>query len=265
MNEEKFRIACDRVVFQDPGVNRFGSDATNGIGTLGEKTVHAVLKHYLSPDESVHEQRYNGYIADILQFGECDSIKEEPSVQIMEVQTRNFEKLRGKLDSFLDTAEVTVVYPVAKTKWISWIDLETGDVTKKRKSPKTSGAWELLPELYKIKMYLKHPNLRIHVVLINVVEYRNLNGWSKDKKKGSSRFDGIPVSLEEEVSIRYAADYLQLIPENLGDSFTAKEYSAAAKMSLSRSRTALHVLHHMDAVRRIGKSGKAFLYQRESV
>jgi hypothetical protein len=38
----------------------------NGIGTLAEKTVHAVLKHYLVPKEQCHEIKCNGYVADIM-------------------------------------------------------------------------------------------------------------------------------------------------------------------------------------------------------
>ena len=38
-----------------------------GIGRLGEKTVHAVLKYYLESDESCHEQKVEGFYADILQ------------------------------------------------------------------------------------------------------------------------------------------------------------------------------------------------------
>lgn len=37
-----------------------------GIGTLSEKTLHAVLKMYYEPDEDNHEVAIDGYFADIL-------------------------------------------------------------------------------------------------------------------------------------------------------------------------------------------------------
>lgn len=36
-----------------------------GIGTLSEKTLHAVLKLYYEPDEDKHEVAMSGYYADV--------------------------------------------------------------------------------------------------------------------------------------------------------------------------------------------------------
>lgn len=43
----RFTAATERII----GKNR----ERNGIGTLSEKTVHAVLKNYYAPDETQHE------------------------------------------------------------------------------------------------------------------------------------------------------------------------------------------------------------------
>ena len=61
----------------------------NGIGTLREKTIHSVLKYYYAPDSVYHEIKIGSYVADICVDGE-----------IFEVQTRNFNKMRDKLDFF---------------------------------------------------------------------------------------------------------------------------------------------------------------------
>jgi tryptophan 2,3-dioxygenase len=42
MDKQLFLQACDEVIGQQQGMN--------GIGTLGEKTVHSVLKYYLFPE-----------------------------------------------------------------------------------------------------------------------------------------------------------------------------------------------------------------------
>lgn len=78
-----------------------------GIGTLGERTLHMVLKRYFEPDESLHEIRVGGFVADIVR----------PN-GIIEIQTRDFSKLRRKLAAFLELGPVTVVYPVP---WAGWL------------------------------------------------------------------------------------------------------------------------------------------------
>ena len=68
----------------------------------------------------------------------------------------NAPKLRRKLDTFLKYYPVTIVYPIVHTKYLYWIDEETGEISSKRKSPKTGTIYDAVPELYKIKMYLNN-------------------------------------------------------------------------------------------------------------
>lgn len=235
---------CDEVIGQQKGLN--------GIGTLGEKTVHSVLKSYLSPDSINHEIKIGGYVADI-----CTG------KEIIEIQTRNFDKLRKKLLAFLAFAPVTVVYPIPNVKWIRWVNPQTGEISPPRKSPKLGTPYAIFPELYKIKDYLLHPNLNLHIVLLNLEEYRFLDGWSQDKKKGSSRCDRIPTELVQELRICDITDYQRLIPDILNDTFTSKDFKKASGLSLSAAQTALNILHYVGAVDRIGKKGNAYLYIRE--
>ena len=227
-----------------------------GIGTLGEKTLHAALKRWFEPDEQAHEIRVGGFVADIV--GEQG---------IIEIQTAGFDKLRKKLAAFLDAAQVTVVYPVAHLKWLIWIDPDTGDVTKRRKSPKVGRYAEALPEFYKIKPLLTHPNLRLCVLLVDMEEYRLLSGWSKDKKKGSARYERIPLAVAGRLDISSTEDWAGFLPNpgapglGLPCPFTSKDYAKATGLNLSRAQTALNVLHAVDAVRRVGKQGNSYLYE----
>ena len=182
MDRQAFDEACEKIIYKERDID--------GIGTLGEKTLHAVLKHYMEPEVARHEQKVGSFVADILN-----------EQGIIEIQTANFNVMRRKLDAFLPEYPVTIVYPIPATKWLAWIDEETGEVTKKRKSPKQGTQYQAFRELYKIKPYLTHPNLRIQLLLIDVEESRLLNGWSADRKKGSVRFDRIPVGLVEELEI----------------------------------------------------------------
>ncbi len=96
-----------------------------GIGTLSEKTVHAVLKHYYAPDTAAQEIPVGDFVADI-----------RTEEGIIEIQTRSFDSMRKKLAAFLPLYPVTVVYPIPHIKWLRWIDEETGEASPKRKSPK---------------------------------------------------------------------------------------------------------------------------------
>jgi hypothetical protein len=170
--------------------------------------------------------------------------------------------MRDKLSYFLEEHEVTIIYPVAHTKWLSWLDMETGEVTSKRKSPKTGTIYNIIPELYKIKMFVGNPRLHFIICLIDVEETRYLNGWSKDKKRGSSRRDGIPVGIFDEVRIDALNDYRLFLPDNLPYEFTSGELGAVAKIPVNKAGTLLNVLLETGVVKRIGKRGNSYVYSR---
>ncbi len=221
-----------------------------GIGTLQEKTVHAVLKHYYAPDEEEHEIPIQGYVADIYRDG-----------QIIEIQNGNFYKMRSKLETFLRDYEVTVVYPIPHIKWLIWIDEESGELSPRRKSPVTGNAYKAFAELYRIKNYLKHENLHFRFPLVDMEEYRLLNGWSKDRKKGSCRYDRIPVALFDEVVIERREDYLQFLPIELPEEFTSKDLAKVAKIPAKVAGQTLHILTYLQVTQQIGKRERLFVYR----
>lgn len=237
-----FKKACKKIC----GVER----TRDSIGILSEKTVHAVLKNYLVPNEDWHEIKCGRYVADIFYEGE-----------IIEIQTAGFDKLRKKLNAFLPDYHVTVVYPVPYEKRLFWIDEETGEVKDQRKSPKKGSKYDCFSELYKIKQYIKDPHFHLRIILMNVEEYRLLNGWSKDKKKGSVRHDRIPVDLVDDIFINNEKDYSQFFPEKTPEEFTSKDYKKHTKLTIKNARTALNVLYYMNAVERIGKTGNNYIYK----
>ena len=90
-DQERFEQAKQKII----GIDR----QRLGIGTLSEKTVHAILKNYYEPDEDRQEIPIENYVADIYADGE-----------IIEIQTRQFNKLRDKLQTFLP------LYPVRRRR-----------------------------------------------------------------------------------------------------------------------------------------------------
>lgn len=221
-----------------------------GIGTLSEKTVHAILKNYYEPDEDRQEIPIENYVADIYADGE-----------IIEIQTGQFNRMRDKLNIFLPLYPVTIVYPIPREKYLIWIDEVSGELSAPRKSPKRGNPYHAFPELYKIKMFLKSPNLRFKLALVDMEEYRLLNGWSRDRKKGSVRFDRIPTQLVEEVGIDCVQDYLQFVPYELEEPFTAKEFAGTVHITPKLAGVVLNLLYYVEAVERVGKKGNAYLYK----
>lgn len=221
-----------------------------GIGTLQEKTVHGILKDYYAPRKEMQEIPVNGYVADIF-----------TGKEIIEIQTANFNKMRDKLDKFLPDYPVTIVYPIPHIKWIGWIDEETGSCSALRKSPVRGTVYKAFYELYKIKQYLSDKNLHFCFPLLDLEEYRLLNGWSRDKKRGSCRYDRIPVSMVNEIHIDRIEDYMQLIPYELKEPFTVPDFARAAKIRKEEAGKVLHILNYLQVIERSGSQGRLYDYR----
>lgn len=241
MDKKAFDRAIRQIVNQERG--RYG------IGTLSEKTLHAVVKHYMEPDEDYHEVPLEGFVADIFRDN-----------TVTEIQTAHFDVLRRKLDKFLPLYPVTIVYPIPATKWVVWVDPESGLEVSKRKSPKKGSPYQAFRELYRIRNYLNHPNLQILFLFIDMDETKILDGWSRDKKKGATKYDRIPVELVDEMLFERVEDYRMMIPPELS-AFTTREYAKSTKIPLSHAQTALNIFYYLQLVERIGKKGNSYVYE----
>ncbi len=240
IDQELFEQALRKVLAQPKG--------TGGIGTLGEKSLHAVLKAYYEPYTDNHEILLGNYVADIV--GENG---------VIEIQSRQFEKLRGKLHAFLPLCPVTVVYPISAIKWLTSVDPVTGERISRRRSPKQGSLWLLFQELYQIKPFLPHPGLTIRAVLLETEETRLP---ARKPSRGKTRkLDLVPLRLIEEYDLREPPDYAKLLPA-LPEPFTSRELAAAEKISLSLAQTSLNVMYTLGCVERCGKDGNRYLYRR---
>ncbi len=238
----RFRQAMDRVLLTS-------ERERHGIGMQQEKTVHAVLKYFENSDEDCHEIPLEGRIADIYDGS-----------LITEVQTANMGVMRDKLDAFLPLHRVRIVHPVPCRKWVIWVDPETGEVGKRNRSPQVGSFFSAFRELYRISSYLNHPNLEIELLLIDMEEYRLRDGWSRDGKRGSHRYDRMPLSLEGRMLLTRPEDYLQFLPLTLEEPFTAAQLADAWHYRGRAVSQATVVLRRLGVIRQTGKKGRAYLY-----
>lgn len=231
------------------------ADASDGIGTLKEKRIHKVLKDYFDPDKSHQEIPHLGYIADI---------KNDDG--IIEIQTGGLSPLYPKLAAFLPESKVTLVHPMIAEKTLSWIDPKTAEITPKRKSPLHEKPIDGIIDLYNIRSHLGHENLNIRLVFIEVDEYRYRDGYARGGRKGSHRYDRIPIQLFDIVCLDSPVDYLQFLPEeHRSGEFTTTEYAKSMKISRNTAYYALTVLTSCGLLRKEGKRGNSYLYTMNSV
>lgn len=219
-----------------------------GIGTLGEKTMHAVIKRYIEPDITKHEQKMGAYVVDVATGG-----------KIFEIQTGQFNRLIPKLDRLLPSNRMTIVHPIQARKWLMWVDPDTGERSAPRLSPRRGKPCDVFRELYRIKPYLLHPNFSLVLLMTDLEEYRYLNGWSRDRKRGSHRKDRIPVRLQQIICVE-PPDFSALLPPDLPAAFTSADFAKAAKVSRRLAQVSLNVLNSVGTIQKSGKSGRMHLY-----
>ena len=223
-------------------------EGEDGIGTLGEKSVHRVLKYCCSPFSDGREVTVGGYVADVV--GEQG---------IIEIQSARFDRLRDKLGAFLSCCPVTVVWPAEREKWICMVDPQTGELLSRRKSPVHQTVYGIFPELYRLREYLPLPGLRFRVALLETEEYRYKR---PQKGRRAVRCDRIPLRLLGQEALDTPEDYLRLLPEGLPDLFGAKEVSDRLGLDQNSCRIMLRVMEAEGALCFAGKDGRRILFRK---
>lgn len=264
-------------------------DATGGIGTLGEKRLHAMVKDYLA-DRAYQEIRLDTFAsvpaspaaeASANEGVEPVTVKKETKKaarpryvadarvgnELFEVQTGGFYPLRPKLAYYLSHTDchVTVVRPIAATKYLSWIDPATGEVSEPRKSPKKGQARDIARELYWIAPFLGSGRVSIRLLFLEMREYRWKNGWGRDGKRGSERYERIPVALLDDMILATPADFSAVFlppPEQLPDGFTAAAYEKKSKIHGMATYSVLRLLTELGVLREAGKKGRSKTWER---
>ena len=242
MNSQKFDSICDS--YNDNLKER------DTIGLLNEKTLHAVLKLYMDDGaKNFQEKKIGSFYADLFN-GE----------EICEIQTRDLGKLCKKLEFFLEYYPVTIVHPIAAIKHISWIDPESGEISKPRKSPLKQGFAHSIRELYRIRDFVAHPNLHVKLLLLEVHDYKLKNGYGKDRKKRAHRYERFPIGLIDELDLDTPGDYLKIFPMLEGE-FTADTYAKFIGLDLSKARMAINLMIRLGLAEMVGKDGRKYVYK----
>lgn len=236
ISEDSFRRALDEVLH--------GQQLDEGVGVLSERTLHAVLKRCYEPYEGSREVKLGRFVADI--FSEDG---------VIEIQTGGFYPLKAKLAEFLEVTQVTIVHPIAHRRRLIWVDAKTGAAEPPKLSPRKGRVCEIFRELKWIGEFLAHPNLRIHLLLVDVDEYREYLGYRKNgARQRGERLDRIPTALVEQIRLERPEDYARLCPPDLPERFGSAEFSKAAQVDRSTAQAALKVLSDLGVLIRDASS-----------
>ena len=231
-----------------------------GIGLYEEKRLHSVLKRWLCDDFAAHEQKVTGrgekkrrFVADIL----------TPDGQIYEIQTGKLYPLAKKIDFYMEETDhrVTVVHPLIARKYVSWMKPETGEVTARNRSPKSEKLLQGLAQLKPFLPYLGDPRFSVLFPAIEADEYRLLDGWANGGKRGSHRYELIPLSLMEATRLVAKEDYVALFPAGAPETFTAREFGKLAHLAGYDLYDALAVFEGLGVLEKVGLRGRAALYR----
>ena len=227
-----------------------------GIGTLQEKRLHAAIKHFLCPKEEYHEVGVGNtrFVSDV-RVGNL----------AFEVQTGAFLPMKKKIEHYLEHTECTVmvVHPIPVRKWISWIDPKTLEIAPRVRSPKRGRPEDLLPELYCLRPYLGHPRLQFHLLFLEVEDFRLQNGRrSRDGKRGSERYERIPLALLGEMEFASPADFAIYVPKDLPPHFTVKQFSELTRIRGRDAYSAVRVLASLGFFRQGEPIGKSMGWER---
>lgn len=235
-------------------INRFNELIINdnfiqekkGIGELSEKTLHRIIKNLYESNSLNQEIKIGNYYVDVLNNN-----------NIIEIQTKQFNKLRKKLEYFLSLNKYTIniIYPIFTSKMIYLLDDDK--VIKSYKSPKKLHIPEVFYELYKIKSFLNNTSITITLLLLEIDEYRQVS----NNRKGYICYDRIPKKLIDEIILNNNNDYLSLLPKELEEEFTSKDLSLLTKTDIKYVNKMLNVLKYLNVVEVIGKDGKKYIYK----
>lgn len=235
-------------------INRFNELIINdnfiqekkGIGELSEKTLHRIIKNLYESNSLNQEIKIGNYYVDVLNNN-----------NIIEIQTKQFNKLRNKLEYFLSLNKYTIniIYPIFTSKMIYLLDDDK--IIKSYKSPKKLHIPEVFYELYKIKSFLNITSITITLLLLEIDEYRQVS----NNRKGYICYDRIPKKLIDEIILNNNNDYLSLLPKELEEEFTSKDLSLLTKTDIKYVNKMLNVLKYLNIIEVIGKDGKKYIYK----
>ena len=238
----------------------------NGIGTLAEKQMHAIIKKFICADEAKHEIKIFGshgyvgsetekknrkFVADILDGN-----------TIFEIQTGSFRPLAEKIKWILQntTYNIVLIHPIPEVLYVSYID-QDGSISERKKSPASKKLSSILSEIYHLREVISSDRLKIVGLMIEADSYKKRQTVGKKRVK-MRKYELIPSSLRSAYLLSAAEDYKCFIPDSLPETFTTAQFSKATKIRGIDAYSAVKVLCSIGLLEECGIIGRAKAYRK---
>ena len=224
----------------------------SGIGLLNEKPLHASLKEWYARPGDRFEVVVDGFVIDIVQ----DDV-------LLEIQTSSFASIKSKLTDLVSAHRIRLIYPIAQEKWIVRLAKGSGNGVSRRKSPKRGRMEDLFWEMVSFPRLLANPNFVLEVLMIREEEVRRYEGKRKWRRRGWGIEERRLLEVVNRKLFEEPADWLELLPEKLGELFTTRDLAEATGMGIQLAQKMSYCLRKVRVIELAGKRGRANLYVKK--
>jgi len=216
---------------------------------MTEYSLHVGIKEWYSVLGGQVEVKVDDFIVDVVKDG-----------LLIEIQTRNLSAIKNKLGKLLLTNQVRLVYPIAKVKWIVYVS-NSGELVRKRKSPKKGKIIDLFIEMVHLSDLINDKNFSFEVLLIEEEELRSDDGKGSWRRRGVSIKDRKLLKVFDRVVFEDRSDFLKILPDNLGMSFTNRDLAKKMGTSIRLAQKITYCLRKMNALTIDGKKKRELLFR----
>lgn len=237
-------------VAEEVGLAAGPVEAAPGIGELNERSLHRALKERYAERGAAFEQPVEGFVADLM-IGE----------RIVEIHTSGFTGLRKKLARLLPRHPVTLVYPIARDRYIVKLPTAPDGAGSRRKSPRHDSVFFVFSALTSIPKLLQHPNLTLEVVM-TIEEVVRVPGATRRRRNGWVSVDRRLLEVAETHRIEGMGDLFARVDGQLPPRFTTLHLAEAMRSSRRLGQQAAFCFREAGIAEVCGKVGNALVYRR---
>jgi hypothetical protein len=177
----------------------------------------------------------------------------------IEIQTRNFAAIKGKLLALMKNHATRLVYPIAVEKWVVRQDSDGESELSRRRSPRRLGYADVFEELVSIPTLFLHKNFSLEVILICEEEIRRQDGKGSWRRRGWRSIDRRLLDVIDRRLYSQPSDFLHLLPDTLHRPFKTSELAEAAGVSKRIAQKMAYCLRKMGVLHIVGKEKNALL------
>ena len=216
---------------------------------MNQYSLHSAIKNWYSLPGDRFEVRVDDFIVDIVR-----------ETLLIEIQTRNFSAIKKKLTKLLENHKVRLVYPIPQQKWIVHVT-ESGEIVRRRKSPKKGRLFDLFYELVRTPNLVKEENFSLEVLMIEEEEVRCNDGKGSWRRRGVSIKDRRLMNVNSKTFFKNEKDFLRFLPSDQTKPFTNKKLAKLSGVSINLARKITYCLRKMGAITTVGKKGKELIFE----